>query len=194
MSPPWTAAIPAWAAGQGDRRVGHLHRQQRRRDRGLRRRWAMASGSRPPLRKPPSTSSSAGALPRSSRCSGQRKALIGSCRPEPALLTARSRPVHRAGIRLCPPTTPRPPRRGRRRMTTPGFCMHSVKSRPLLIVRGLCPSGRPQPAPCPSSGKRRIHPPAGTCWSIPESRSFVSKPGCQPSWLSRRTALCGRRL
>ncbi len=62
-----------------------------------------------------------------------------------------------------------------------------------LIVRGRCPSGRPRPAPCLSSGKRRIHPPAGTCWSIPESRSFVSRPGCQPFLLSRRTVLCGRR-
>ena len=39
----------------------------------------MARSSRPPSPNPPSTSSSAGALPRSSRCSGRRKVPTSSC-------------------------------------------------------------------------------------------------------------------
>jgi len=39
-----------------------------------------------------------------SRCNGQRKALIGSCRPEPAPSTARSTTCSPPGIRPCPPT------------------------------------------------------------------------------------------
>ena len=64
--------------------AGYLHRQQRRRGRGLRGRWTMARSS--PSPNPPSTSWSASASPRSSRCSGRRKVPIGSSRPEPVAL------------------------------------------------------------------------------------------------------------
>jgi NAD(P)-dependent dehydrogenase (short-subunit alcohol dehydrogenase family) len=60
----------------------------------------MARSSRPP--SPTSTSLSAGASPKSSKCSGQRKALIGSCRPEPAPSTARCATCSPPGIRAMP--------------------------------------------------------------------------------------------
>src|SRR3954465_1379427 len=64
----------------------------------------MARSSRPPSPNPPSTSSSANASPRNSRCSGRRKALIGSCRPEPAPSTVLCATCLSPGIRPCPPT------------------------------------------------------------------------------------------
>ena len=67
-------------------------------------RWDHGERSRPPLPNPPSTSSSAGALPRSSRCSGRSRAPTGSCRPEPAPSTARCATCSPPGIRPCPPT------------------------------------------------------------------------------------------
>src|SRR4051794_33212146 len=70
----------------------------------MRRVGTTARPSRLPLPSPPSTSSSAGASPRSSRCSGPRKVPIGSCRPEPALSTARCMTCSPLGIRPCPPT------------------------------------------------------------------------------------------
>jgi NAD(P)-dependent dehydrogenase (short-subunit alcohol dehydrogenase family) len=44
----------------------------------------MARSSRPPLPNPPSTSLSASASPKNSRCSGRRKVPTSSCKPEPA--------------------------------------------------------------------------------------------------------------
>src|SRR4051812_15108678 len=64
----------------------------------------MARSSRLPSPNPPSPSSSANASPRNSRCSGRRKALIGSCRPEPAPSTVLCATCSPPGIRPCPPT------------------------------------------------------------------------------------------
>ena len=72
-------------------------------------RWDHGEIISPPLPNPPSTSSSAGALPKSSRCSGRRKGPIGSCRPEPAPSTARCATCSPPGIRPCPPTMSSPP-------------------------------------------------------------------------------------
>jgi hypothetical protein len=46
---------------------------------------------------------------KNSRCSGPRKALIGSCRPEPAPSTARCATRSPPGIRPCPSTMSSPP-------------------------------------------------------------------------------------
>ncbi len=70
----------------------------------------MARSSRPPSSSPPSISSSAGVSPKNSRCNGQERALIDSCRPERAPLTARCATCSPAGIRLCPLTMFNSPR------------------------------------------------------------------------------------
>jgi len=69
----------------------------------------LAKSSRPPSPNPLSTSLSAGASPKNSRCSGQRQALIDSCRPEPAPSTAPCTTCSPPGIRPCPPTMSNPP-------------------------------------------------------------------------------------
>src|SRR3954452_20680802 len=64
-----------------------------------------ASGSPPRSLSPPSTSWSADASPRNSRCSGRSRAPTGSCRPEPMLSTARCATCSPLGIRPWLPTT-----------------------------------------------------------------------------------------
>src|SRR3954453_20389064 len=66
-----------------------------------------ASGSPPRSLSPPSTSWSADASPRNSRCSGRSRAPTGSCRPEPKLSTAHCATCSTLGIRPWLSTTTR---------------------------------------------------------------------------------------
>jgi hypothetical protein len=104
------AAIPAWR-GWSRRQLGWppTSGTTSPRSRTVASAGIMARSSQPPLPKPPSTSSSADALPRSSRFSGRRKGPIGSCRPEPAPSMTRFTTCSPAGIRPCPPTVSSPP-------------------------------------------------------------------------------------
>src|SRR5688500_12052179 len=116
---------------------------------------ALPISSQPPLPNPPSTSSSAGALPRSSRCSGRRKVPTSSCRPEPALLTVHCATCSPPGIRPCPPTMVSPPH------SLPQPEPPPTVSGALVGTGGLAPSGLSKP-----------------CGALGYSVSCTSAPAC----------------